>query len=159
VLVTETMAMDQAETAGIIDVKTRVDGFSTALVLAGPRGWNGDTATSRIAVTDATVISGLDGRAVLAANNISPAAVQGAACTADVAFLVLSGTADAGLMYQTDVGAEPRLLAGGPLKAEPAQIKFSAAVNAKSTSPNAQNFIALLQNSVPALQAGGLSFS
>jgi molybdate transport system substrate-binding protein len=164
VLFTLSAAMDQAVALKLVKPETRVDGFSNTLVLAGLgdrmsaqddlAGVRAMLAKSIIAVTDNTVASGLDGRAVLAANGLTAAAgssVWGAANTGDVAFLVVSGAVELGLMYLTDVRADPRLAVIWTLQADPALINYAAAVNAAAISPNAQAFLNLLRGSA----AGG----
>jgi molybdate transport system substrate-binding protein len=151
VLFTRGSAMDQAVALNIVQPATRRDGFSNALVLAAPAGRFAPVETlaalpagMRIAVTDDTVVSGLDGFAVLTANGFPAAGrgrVTGAASTADVAFLVRSGAADAGLVYLTDVKADPALTVLANLSAPPALTGYAAAVNAKAISPNARAFL------------------
>jgi molybdate transport system substrate-binding protein len=92
-------------------------------------------------VTDNTVASGLDGRAILDQNGLTKAAgsrVMGAATTADVVFLVTTGAVDIGLVYLTDVRADPRLMVLATLAADPVLTSVAGAVNAKAVSPNAQ---------------------
>jgi molybdate transport system substrate-binding protein len=163
VLFTLSAAMDQAVELKLVKPETRLDGFSNALVLAGlgdrvskpanPAGMQAMLGQAVIALTDDTVASGLDGRAVLAANGlIQPAGkILGAANTGDVAFLVTTGVADLGLMYLTDVRADPRLSVIWTLQADPVLTNYAAAVNAASVSPNAQAFLNLLRGS----DAGG----
>lgn len=150
VLFTLTTAMDAAGHASRIRAASRIDGFANPLVLACLAGTAPSVARARLrarlAVTDATVISGLDGRAVLAANGISSANVWGVASTADAAFLLLSGAVDLALLYQTEVRADARLAVAMRLDADPALTAISAALNAKSVSPNAGAFLALLQS-------------
>jgi len=155
VLFTRSDAMDQAQGLDLVAPGSRVDGFSGPLVIAARQGWIGALNGARMAVTDATVESaGLDGRAVLAAAGIAAGAVQGAANTGDVAFLVTTGAAEAGLVYLTDVQADARLKVVMKLPG-PGQA-YSVAVNAHAVSPNAQAFVNLLRGSGGALQAGGL---
>jgi len=155
VLFTTASAMDQAQALELVVPATRVDGFSSPLVVAALQGWSGALGNARVAVTDATVESaGLDGRAALRAAGISAGAIQGAANTGDVAFLVTTGAADAGLMYLTDVEADARLKVVMKLPG-PGQA-YSVAVNAHAVSPNARGFVTLLRGSGPVLQAGGL---
>jgi len=162
VLFTLSTAMDQAVAAKLVRGETRVDGFCNTLVLAGlisaPASRVG-LGAARVAVTDATVASGLDGRAVLAANfSAPPPNVMGAANTGDVAFLVTTGAADLGLMYMTDVKADSRLAVVATLKADPKLTNYSGAVNAKAVSPNAPAFLQSLRGtSAPALRAAGLT--
>jgi ABC-type molybdate transport system substrate-binding protein len=116
-------------------------------------------AGAKIAVTDDTVASGLDGRAVLAANGLTPAGeVMGAATTADVAFLLVTGVADVGLVYLTDVKADPRLQVLATLNADPTLTTYSGALNAKAVSPNAQAVLNLMRGTAgsAALRAAGL---
>jgi molybdate transport system substrate-binding protein len=169
VLFTLSTAMDQAVAAGLVRAETRVDGFCNTLVLAGladrvsapadNAGLSALLSAARVAVTDATVASGLDGRAVLAANfSAPPLLVNGAANTLDVAFLVTTGAAELGLMYLTDVQAEPRLTVIATLKADPKLTNYAGAVNAKAVSPNALAFLQSLRASAaPALRAAGLT--
>lgn len=170
VLFTLASAMDQAVAAKLVRPETRVDGFCNTLVLAGladriSAPANGVVlaallAAARVAVTDATVASGLDGRAVLAANNLLCPRVLGAANTGDVAFLVTSAAADLGLMYMTDVKADPRLTVIATLTADPKLTNYAAAVNAKAVSPNALAFLNSLRGpAAPTLRAAGLTVS
>ncbi len=168
VLFTLATAMDQAVAARLVRPETRVDGFANTLVLAGlgdrvtppasRAGLIAMLAMARVAVTDATAASGLDGRAVLAANNFTPPNVMGAANTGDVAFLVTTGAADFGLMYLTDAKADPRLTVIATLTADPKLTNYAAAVNAKAVSPNAQTFLNSLRGPAAAsLRAAGLT--
>ena len=151
--------MDQAVQLRLVRPETRVDGFSNQLVLAGLVG-NGVAAKdkagllsmlagARIAVTDNTVASGLDGHAVLDANGLTQAAgnrVIGAANTADVSFLITTGVADIGLVYLTDVKADERLAVLAPLTADPVLTSYAAAINAKAVSPNAQAVLNVMRS-------------
>ena len=172
VLFTLSDAMDLAVQLQLVRPATRVDGFSNPLVLAklsngGPTpvneaGLPGRLAGMRIAVTDNTVASGLDGRAVLNANGLSPSGqVMGVATTADVAFLLATNAADIGLVYLTDVKADPRLTVLATLNADPKLTSYSGAVNAKAVSPNAQAVLNLMRGTAgsAALRAGGLEMA
>jgi molybdate transport system substrate-binding protein len=171
VLFTLSGAMDQAVQLRLVRPETRIDGFANQLVLAclaangvaakNKAGLLSMLAGARIAVTDNTAASGLDGRAVLDANGLTQAAgnrVIGAANTADVAFLVTTGAADIGLVYLTDVRADERLAALAPLTADPALTNYAAAVNAKAVSPNAQAVLYVMRSAAgsASLRAGGL---
>ncbi len=104
---------------------------------------------ARIALTDDTVASGLDGRAVLDANGLTQVVgnrVMGAANTADVAFLITTGAADIGLVYLTDVKADPRLKVLATLTADPALTNYAGAVNVKAVSPNAQALLNVMRS-------------
>lgn len=159
VLVTLAAAMDQAVQRNLVRPATRLDLFSNPLVLAGTP--NMPVANAVVAVTDDTPASGLDGRAVLAANGLSPRVIKGVANTDDVAFLVRLGAADLGLMYATDANAHPSLHITATLQANPALTRFAAAQNAKAASPDAQKFLALLRSPAAAqtLSNAGLMVS
>jgi molybdate transport system substrate-binding protein len=169
VLITLSVAMDQAVQLQLVRPETRVDGFSNPLVLArlsargtmpvAPAGLPALLAGAKLAVTDDTVASGLDGRAVLSANGLTPSGqIMGAATTTDVAFLITTGAADIGLVYLTDVKADPRLMVLAPLNADPALTIYSGAVNAKAVSPNAQAVLNVMRGTAgsTALRAAGL---
>lgn len=168
VLFTQESTMDDAVAAKLVIPGSRVGGFTNPLVLAGlkqrfpspvdPAGLGALLARLRLAVTDDTQASGIDGHGLLAANNLTGLRVQGVANTADAAFMVTSNAADLGLVYLSDVQAEPRLTMIAPLSAPPGLTHYAAAVNAQAFSPNAQALIDLMQS--PAgrarLRAAGL---
>ncbi len=170
VLFTLSKAMDLAVQYRLVRPETRIDGFVNPLVLAGlanhsaaangKDGLPGRLAGMRLAVTDDTAASGLDGRAVLQANGLTQAAgrAAGAANTADVSYLVTTGAADAGLVYLTDVQADRRLMVLAPLEADPVLTTYAVAVNAKAVSPNAQTFLEVMRSGagMAALRAAGL---
>lgn len=174
VLFTLSDAMDLAVELRLVRPETRVDGFSNALVLAGLHTNKQITinsaslpdllARARVAVTDNTDASGLDGRAVLDANGLTQAAgrrVIGAATTADVVFLITTGAADIGLVYLTDVKANPQLAHLATLNADTKLRNYAGAVNAKAVSPNAQAFLNVIRGNEgkAALRAAGLEIS
>ncbi|HTQ72183.1 MAG TPA: substrate-binding domain-containing protein [Acidocella sp.] len=157
VLFTLSSAMDQAVQAGFVVPSTRVDGFANALVLAGLAGRFAAPANAaaraplvagrKIAVTDDTTASNLDGRAVLAANGLAASGnVLGTANTADAAFLVTTHVADLALIYRTDALADPRLAVLASLTADPALVAYSVAVNARAVSPNARALLGLISS-------------
>lgn len=174
VLFTLSAAMDLAVQLQLVRPETRVDGFSNPLVLAilingstkpvDEAGLLSVLAGARLAVTDNTVASGLDGCAVLSANGLTQAAgnhVMGAATTADVAFLITTGAADIGLVYLTDVKADPRLTVLATLNADPTLTNYSGAVNAKAVSPNAQAVLNVIRSTEgsAALRTAGLGMA
>jgi molybdate transport system substrate-binding protein len=171
VLFTLSAAMDQALQLQLVRPGTRVDGFSNPLVLAtlssnstapvNKAGLLSALSDGRLAVTDNTVASGLDGRAVLSADGLPTGRVIGAATTADVVFMLTTGAADVGLVYLTDVKAEPRLTVLAMLGADPALTQYSGAVNAKAVSPNAQAFLDVMRSAAGStrLRAAGLEMA
>ncbi len=174
VLFTLSGAMDLAVRLQLVRPKTRIDGFSNPLVLAVLQergavaadkvGVLGMLSGARLAVTDDTVASGLDGRAVLDANGLTKAAgnrVIGAATTADAAFLITTYVADIGLVYLTDVKADPRLTVLAPLTSDPALTNYSGAVNTKAVSPNALALLNVMRSTggSAVLRAAGLAIA
>jgi ABC-type molybdate transport system substrate-binding protein len=170
VLFTLNTSMDDAVAAGLVVPASRRGGFTNHLVLAartgsvtppGQPGLQTLLAKARVAVTDNTPASDLDGRALLTANRLMAPNIQGAANTGDVSYLVTTGAADIGLMYLTDVQADPRLAVLASLTAPPALTGYAAAVNAKAFSPNAQALINLMQspNGIARLNAAGVKVS
>jgi ABC-type molybdate transport system substrate-binding protein len=160
VLVTVSRSMDRAASQNFVDPKTRIDGFCNPLVLAAAARFAGAAlpAGARVAVTDNTEISGLDGAAVLAANGYKAARLTGTASTADAMFLLATGRVDAAVVYQTDARAAPGVQILATLTADPALTAFSAAVNANAKSPNAQALLNLMRApaGAAALQSAGL---
>jgi molybdate transport system substrate-binding protein len=168
VLFTLSTAMDQAVQSGFVVPGTRVNGFTNTLVLACFAGRYTPPASqtalqtllagAQIAVTDDTTASGLDGRAVLKVNGLTPGRVQGVANTGDAAFLVTTYAANIALIYRTEAMADPRLAVLVELTADPSLTNYSAAVNAKAVSPNAQVLVALIASKTGAamLRQAGL---
>jgi ABC-type molybdate transport system substrate-binding protein len=167
VLFTLATAMDDAVKQQLVQPQTRVDGWNNPLVLAIAAGGRAPAdpaalptwlSTRQVAVTDDTVVSGLDGRAVLVANQLNPGRVIGTANTGDAAFLVTTGAADAALVYLSDVRGNPKLALLAPLRADPALTRLAGAVNAKAVSPNAQHFLDFMRSPAAGrrLRAAGL---
>ena len=165
VLFTLSTAMDEAARRQLVKPETRIDGWQNPLVLAVRKGGApvsaaalaGWLAGRKVAVTDPTVLAGLDGRAVLAANNLRPASMTGVADTGDAAFLVATGAADAGLVYLSDVRGNPKLAVLASLAADPALTQLSGAVNAKAVSPKASEFLVFMRDGAgDSLRAAGL---
>lgn len=171
VLFTLNSSMDAAVAAGLVVPASRQGGFSNALVVAGLQSrfrpapdqpaLQALLAKAKIAVTDDTPASDLDGRAILAANNLTALQVQGAANTGDIVDMVTKGQVDLGLLYLTDVKADARLIALAPLAAPPALTAYAVAVNAQAFSPNAQAMVNLLRSpqGIIRLTAAGLKVS
>jgi ABC-type molybdate transport system substrate-binding protein len=86
---------------------------------------------------------------------------MGAATTADVAFLITTGAADIGLVYLTDVKADPRLTVLATLNADPSLTLYSGAVNAQAVSPNAQAVLNVMRGTAgsAALRTAGLEMA
>ena len=173
-LVTTTGAMDSAIAQGLASAQTRADLWSNRVVLAGPAGRTtafaaGDGVALRhafagtgIAVPDPTDASTIDGPAVLARlglNDTPSQTIVGAADTAGVAYLIKTGAVGLGLLYLTDVRADPTLALACVLDASTAPAAtYSIALSAKTKNPHAPAFHALLRapDLQPQLQSLGL---
>ena len=115
------------------------------LVIAGLHG----TATSigAFAATDPSPASDIDGPAVLARLGIKPTAiVLGAVDTDEVAFLLTTGAAQAGLLHMTDVRADARL-GRSFARCRPRcnrRSLYAASVTRLARRPNPEGFVAFL---------------
>ena len=139
IVVTQTAILAQA---GIIAAPVRAQ-WRNPLVIAGRAG--AATTDGAFAVTDPSPASDIDGPALLARLAIKPARTLGAVDTDEVAFLLTTGAAQAGLLYMTDVRADARLAAIRPVPAEaqPPPL-YAAAVTRLARRPNPEDFVAFL---------------
>ena len=173
VLITLAGAMDEAVRRGLVEPETRRDGWQNRLVLAARAGEIPPVAAvdpaalarllknGRLAITDPTVAAAFDGAAVLDQLGLTTAVagrVTGAADTADVAFLVKTGAARLGLLYLTDVRADPALAVAATLDPLPARTAYAAALNRQAQNPNARAFLDFLrtQEAIALLRGQGL---
>ena len=157
VVVTQASWMDQAEQAGVIEKGTPTGTWRNTLVLARATGET--PASDTVAITDPTPAATIDGPAVLAALGLHPAHVQGAANTANVAFLLDTGAAAQGLVHLTDVRADPKLRVAAPVAPSAyAPIVYTAAISTLTHSPNARAFLDYLTSpaATEVLHADGL---
>ncbi len=159
-LVVPAASMDAALKLNYVDPATRWDGLRNKVVLAARSDSHisqtsaGDLqallANGRVAATDPTPASTLDGLAVLAQLGVSgllSGRIMGAPDTANVAFLVATGVARFGLMYATDVAANPALTIAAMLNTDIVKpVIFSAALNVKPRSRYAHAFLDYLRS-------------
>lgn len=157
-LIVPRSSMDEAARRGFIDPATRIDHWRNRLVMAVSKNDAASAgaippaqlfATGRLAATDATPASTLDGMAVLGRLGLAEkfaGRLQGAANTADVAFMVRSGAVRFGLVLMTDVRADPDLaVAWAPDATLAPPVVYAAALNARKHSRNARPFLGFLQ--------------
>jgi molybdate transport system substrate-binding protein len=149
VLIVPAAFMDQAVARGYVRAESRRDAWHDDLVIAAAAGASGGQdarallGRGTIAVTDPTVAATLDGRAVLDGLGLGVTAhVQGVGSTADAAFMVAQGTVKLGLVYVTDVRANPALSVAAILAAAP--VVFAMGMNPAPPSRNAQAFMDFL---------------
>jgi molybdate transport system substrate-binding protein len=117
--------------------------------------------TGHFAATDPTNAASFDAPSVLARVGLAqPLAdrLVGAANTDDVAFLLTSGAARFGLLYITDVRADPRLVVVAGLPGSEPPILYDAAPAKNVASPNAMPFLDFLRGAEASagLRAAGL---
>ena len=147
IVVTQVAILDQAAQAGVIASAPRGRTWHNSLVVAGVRG---TSATDRtFAVCDPSPASDIDGPALLAQLGLQPAHVLGAVDTDEVAFLLTTGSAQAGLLHMTDVRADQRLTVIRPVPADiRAPIVYAASVTRLARRPDPHDFIAFLATPV-----------
>jgi molybdate transport system substrate-binding protein len=146
IVVTQLAILDQAAQAGVIAPAPRGRTWHNPLVVAGLRG---TSATDGIfAVSDPSPASDIDGAALLARLGLQPARVLSAVDTDEVAFLLTTGAAEAGLLHVTDVRADQRLAVIRPVPADiSAPIVYAASVTRLARRPDPQGLIAFLATS------------
>jgi molybdate transport system substrate-binding protein len=146
IVMTQLELLDQAMQAGIVAPVAARGTWRNPLVIAGPRG---ASATDRtFAASDPSPASDIDGSAILAALELQPARVLGAVDTDEVAFLLTSRAAQAGLLYMTDVRADPRLEVIRPVPADiHPPVTYAASVTRGARRPNPQALVAFFATS------------
>jgi ABC-type molybdate transport system substrate-binding protein len=134
IVVTQTMILDQAVQAGVVASAVRAQ-WRNPVVIAGPRG--AATIDRTFAAPDPSPASDIDGLALLARLDIRPSRTLGAVDTDEVAFLLTTGAAQAGLLHMTDVRADERLAIVRPVPAEvQSPLLYAATVTRLASRPN-----------------------
>ena len=156
IVVTQTTILEQAAQAGVIASAVRAQ-WRNPLVIAGLHG----TATidGTFAATDPSPASNIDGPALLARLGIKPTRILGAVDTDEVAFLLTTGAAQAGLLHMTDVRADERLAVIRPVPPEvQPPLLYAASVTRLARRPNPEGFVAFLatKEATDMLAAAGL---
>jgi molybdate transport system substrate-binding protein len=143
-VITRSSAIAEAITAESISADAPRGGqWRNRLVIAGRRG--SVVASDRIAVTDPTPGSELDGPAIAQAMKLGQGGIRGVIDTDEVAYLLLRGEVDSGLLHMTDVQANPDLQVIAPVpQALSPSILYSIAVTKLSRRPHPEAFIAFL---------------
>ena len=156
IVVTQVAILEQAAQIGVIASAPR-GAWRNRLVIAGPHGASAIDAT--VAANDPSPAADFDGPGLLTRLGLQPARVLGAVDTDEVAFLLTSGAAQAGLLHLTDVRADPRLEVIRPVPAEiHPPIIYAASVTRLARRPNPQDLIAFLATpeATALLTEGGL---
>lgn len=157
IVVTQIPILEQAAQAKIIAAVPGMPHWRNPLVIAGLSG--AASLDGVFAASDPTPASDIDGPALLAKLELKPTHVLGAVDTDEVARLLLTGAAQAGILHMTDVRAHPRLAVIRPVPNDVAPpLVYAASVTRLSSRPNPQGFIAFLatQEASMLLTAAGL---
>jgi molybdate transport system substrate-binding protein len=159
-VITRSSAIADAVAAATIAADAPRGGqWRNRLVIARRAGATGSVITGRIAAPDATPGSGMDGPAILRQLKLGQGGIWGVIDTDEVAYLVLRGQVDVGLLHMTDMRANPGLevIATVPDSAAP-PILYSIAVTKLSRRPHPEAFIAslLAPDGAAVLQTAGL---
>jgi molybdate transport system substrate-binding protein len=139
-------AMDAAVSSGLVAAGASRGAWRNRLVIGTRAGAGPAAVQGRIAVSDPTPASDMDGPAIIDGLGLGQAAVLGVIDTDEVAFLLLRGQADAGLLHLTDIHANPGLaiLRTVPDGAAARPITYSIAVTKLARRPAPQAFVAFL---------------
>ena len=113
IIVTQLSTIDAAEKEGLIAPGGRAGPWRNRLVTAAAKDPMGPEGT--FVVPDTSPASDIDGPAILKSLGVSPAKVLGVVDTSAVAWTLATGGARQGLLHQTEVSADERLLAVSPV--------------------------------------------
>ena len=151
IVVTQVSILDQVRQAGLLVASPSGPRWRNPFVIAGPAGAS-DIAAA-FAVPDPTPAFAIDGPALLAKLGIKPARLLGAVDTTEVANLLTSGAAQAGLLHLTDVRANLRLEVVRPVPPDiqPPRL-YAASVTKLARRPDPESFVQFLASS----EAAGL---
>jgi ABC-type molybdate transport system substrate-binding protein len=156
IVVTQVATLEQAAQAGVVASVAMGRTWRNALVIAGARG---ASATDRtFAASDPSPASDIDGPALLARLGLRPARVLGAVDTDEVAYLLITGAAQAGLLHRTDVrDRRLQVIRQVPNDIHP-PVVYGASVTRLARRPHPEGFIAFLATSEASalLTEGGL---
>ncbi len=157
IVVTQIALLEQIAQRKIIAAVPNAPRWSNALVIAGLAGTSSVEGT--FAACDPTPASDIDGPALVAKLELKPARLLGAVDTDEVASLLMSGEAQAGILHMTDVRAHPRLAVIRPVPPEvQAPLVYAASVTRLASRPNPQGFVDFLATpeAIALLTAAGL---
>src|SRR5579883_1764562 len=136
ILVTQTTILDQALRSNII-ARAVAPQWRNPLVIAGRNG-TPSRMDGSFAAPDPTPMSDIDGPALLRRLAISPPRTVGAVDTDEVAFLLQSGAAQAGLVHMTDVRANSGFTV---IRSVDESLSYAASVTRLANRPNPEGFV------------------
>ena len=157
IVVTQVPILQQAAQAGIIASVPDGPRWRNPLVIAGSSETSAIDAT--FAASDATPASDIDGPAMIARLQLKPRRVLGAVDTDEVAALLVTGAAQAGLLHMTDVRAHPQLAVIRPVPVDVRPpLVYAASVTRLAGRPDPEGFVAFLasQDAAVLLSESGL---
>ena len=157
-LLTQAPIMAAAASAGLLAGTPR-GAWRNPLVLAARRGAGPRALAGRLAVTDPTPMSGIDGPTIVAKLGLAPAQILGVIDTNTVLALLGRGEADAGLLHASDVAgrADLEIVEAVPDSAAPSPT-YVIAVSVLARRPDPQAFVDFLVSpeGTALLKASGL---
>lgn len=155
IVVTRIALMEQLRQMGFITAVPAAPRWSNRLVIAGT------SLDATFAAPDPTPASDIDGPALLAKLGLRPRRVLGAVDTDEVAALLRSGEAQAGLLHMTDVRAHDLPIIQPVPEEDHPPLLYAASVTRLASRPNPQGFVGFLATpeATALLTAAGLEVS
>ncbi|HEX3575551.1 MAG TPA: substrate-binding domain-containing protein [Rhodopila sp.] len=157
ILVSQVATLDRAEATGVVAPGGRVGPWRNRLVMAAAR--QPAAVIGTFVVPDASPGSDIDGHAILQRLGVPAGPVIGVIDTGAVAWTLLAGGARQGLLHQTEVVADERLVAVSPVPdtAWP-PILYAATVTKLARRGDPAAFVAFLggADGIAALRSAGL---
>ncbi len=142
IVVTQTSILDQAAQDGIVARPVSAQ-WRNPIVIGGLRA--AAAIDGVFAATDPSPAADFDGPELLQRLSVRPTRVLGAVDTDEVAFLLTTGAAQAGLLHSTDLNADGRLELIQRVPAEvQAPLRYAASVTRLARRPNPEGFVAFL---------------
>jgi ABC-type molybdate transport system substrate-binding protein len=159
IVVTQAAALDRLAGSGLLAGDARSGMWRDRLVIAERDGAAGEAGSGSFAVSELPAASGIDGADIAERLGVAPASRISAIDTEEVAFLLVSGAARSGLLFLTDVRADPRLRVIRPVEVAP--VMFAAAVTKGASRPDPAAFVRFLDTPrvAQALSDSGLEAS
>ncbi len=143
----QAQSIEAAVQAGLVAVGAAEGGWRNRLVIASRKGGGAAAAKGRIAASDPTPASDMDGPAIIKGLGLGQSAILGVIDTDDAVFSLLRGEAEAGLLHATDVRANAGLEVVSVVPDEAAPpIVCSIAVTKLARRPDPQAFVEFLMS-------------
>lgn len=138
IVVTQIPMLERLQQAGIVTAVPAAPRWRNGVVIAG------SSLDGTVAAPDSTPASDIDGPALLARLGMQPRRLLGAVDTDEVASLLTSNEAQAGLLHMTDVRSHSLpIIRPVPPGIQP-PLLYAASVTRLSSRPNPQAFVSFL---------------